>query len=60
MRAWSTEVDLGSKSSVPGAGLGLAIAKEIIQHHAGSLELANRLGWGMVQRIGLPLVTLAD
>ena len=50
-------VELAQKSSIPGAGLGLAIAKEIIQQNMGQLELANRPGGGLLQRILLPLVT---
>lgn len=52
-------VDHARKSSVPGAGLGLAIAKEIIQRNLGDFELANRTGGGLRQRIELPLCAAA-
>jgi signal transduction histidine kinase len=42
------------KQSVPGAGLGLAIAKEIIQRNLGKLTISNRLGGGLMQCIELP------
>lgn len=48
-------VDASRKSPIPGAGLGLAIAKEIIQRNMGHLELANRPGGGLRQLIMLPL-----
>jgi signal transduction histidine kinase len=38
-----------------GAGLGLAIANEIIQRNRGSLVLVNRPTGGLVQRIEIPL-----
>jgi signal transduction histidine kinase len=47
-------VDQKRKSSAPGAGLGLAIAKEIIQRNLGRLELTNRQGGGLIQRVELP------
>ncbi len=50
-------VEAPQKSSVPGAGLGLAIAKEIIERNMGQLELANRPAGGLLQRAVLPLVT---
>jgi signal transduction histidine kinase len=40
---------------VPGAGLGLAIAKEIIDRSGGRIEVANRPGGGLVQTVTLPL-----
>lgn len=40
----------------PGVGLGLAIAREIIQHNRGTLRLANRASGGLIQTIELPAV----
>lgn len=48
-------VDPARKPAIPGAGLGLAIAKEIIARSNGRLDLANRPGGGLQQRIELPL-----
>ncbi|MGA2495197.1 MAG: ATP-binding protein, partial [Roseiarcus sp.] len=48
-------VDPARRASVPGAGLGLAIAREIIQRNLGQLRLANRQGGGLTQRVTLPL-----
>ena len=38
-----------------GTGLGLPIARRIIEEHGGSLELSSRLGSGTIARITLPL-----
>jgi signal transduction histidine kinase len=40
--------------SAAGAGLGLAIANEIIQRNRGRLTLANRAGGGLIQTIEMP------
>ncbi|MGL4966612.1 MAG: ATP-binding protein [Inquilinus sp.] len=48
-------VDPARRQTVPGAGLGLAIAKEIIDRSGGRIEVANRLGGGLVQTVTLPL-----
>jgi len=45
---WSRSRDTG------GAGLGLAIAKDIIESHGGELTLANRDGGGLAARVRLP------
>lgn len=47
-------VDPARQVRVPGAGLGLAIAWEIIARHGGRLTLANRPGGGLLQRMELP------
>lgn len=44
-------VDPGRRQSVPGAGLGLAIAKEIIERYGGSITLANKPGGGLSQKV---------
>lgn len=44
-------VDPGRRQSIPGAGLGLAIAKEIIERHGGTITLENRPGGGLAQRV---------
>jgi signal transduction histidine kinase len=44
-----------ARSSTAGAGLGLAIANEIIQRNNGSLVLVNRLTGGLIQTIEIPL-----
>lgn len=44
-----------ARSPMGGAGLGLAIAKEIIHRNRGSLVLVNRPGGGLAQTIEIPL-----
>jgi signal transduction histidine kinase len=48
-------VDPGRRKSIPGAGLGMAIAREIIQRFGGSVTLSNRPGGGLAQTVSLPL-----
>jgi len=43
--------------SVPGTGLGVALCKEIITHHGGTLELQSEFGRGSRLTIWLPLAT---
>lgn len=45
----------GPRHEVPGAGLGLAIARAIAVAHGGTLTAANRPGGGAVLRLTLPL-----
>lgn len=47
-------VDPGRRKTAPGAGLGLAIAKEIVERHGGKLTLQNRWPKGLRQRIVFP------
>ncbi|RUZ22939.1 HAMP domain-containing protein [Mesorhizobium sp. M7A.F.Ca.US.007.01.2.1] len=44
-------VDPGRLQSIPGAGLGLAIAKEIIERYGGTVTLENRRGGGLEQTV---------
>lgn len=48
-------VDPARRQTVPGAGLGLAIAKEIVDRTGGRIEIANRPEGGLVQTVTLPL-----
>ncbi len=47
-------VDPARRKSGPGAGLGLAIAKEIVERHGGKLTLQNRSPKGLRQTIVWP------
>ena len=49
-------VDPARRQHVPGAGLGMAIAKEIIERSAGKLLIENRMPQGLRQVILLPIV----
>ena len=53
-------VDPARQTKIPGAGLGLAIAKEIIDRNGGRLTLVNRPGGGLVQRVELPVMELPE
>ncbi|KGM34066.1 ATP-binding protein [Inquilinus limosus] len=47
-------VDPARRQTVPGAGLGLAIAKEIVDRSGGRIEIANRPDGGLIQTVTLP------
>jgi len=47
-------VDQARRKTVPGAGLGLAIAREIIERHQGSIRILNRNPRGLEQICTLP------
>lgn len=53
-------VDPARRRLSPGAGLGLAIAKEILDHAGGTLTLRNRRDGGLEQIVRLPLGDRAD
>jgi signal transduction histidine kinase len=44
-------VDPARTQFIPGAGLGLAIAKEIIERYGGTITLENRPGGGLLQTV---------
>ncbi|MFB3812931.1 MAG: DUF4118 domain-containing protein [Terriglobales bacterium] len=45
----------GQRSAVPGTGMGLAIAKAILEAHGGSITVTSQLGRGSTFRFTLPL-----
>ena len=48
-------VDQARRKSFPGAGLGLAIAREIVERNGGTITIANRVPQGLVQTCRLPV-----
>ncbi|MBB3934135.1 ATP-binding protein [Aureimonas phyllosphaerae] len=48
-------VDQARQKTAGGAGLGLAIAREIIERQGGRITLANRAGGGLRQEVRLPI-----
>lgn len=54
-------VDAARRKTMPGAGLGLAIAKEIIERFGGTITIANGdKPKGLIQTVRLPLATGED
>nr|WP_245155726.1 ATP-binding protein [Paracoccus ravus] len=53
-------VDQARHKSVPVAGLGLAVACEIIERHKGSITIRNREPQGLEQICRLPLSRPSD
>ena len=49
--------DPARRQDIPGAGLGLTIANEIIQRAGGRISIANRPGGGLLQVVELPKVS---
>lgn len=48
-------VDIARRKTVPGVGLGLAIAKEIVERFGGTITVANKKPKGLVQTVVFPL-----
>lgn len=48
-------VDEARRQIIPGAGLGLAISREIIENHGGTVSITNRPQGGLIQTVRLPL-----
>lgn len=49
-------VDAARQQTIPGAGLGLTIARELIQSAGGTVTVHNGTGGGLVQTVELPAV----
>jgi len=48
--------DISRRKVIPGAGLGLAIAKEIVERFGGTITIANRMPRGLLQTVSLRTV----
>lgn len=44
-----------SQRAIPGLGMGLSIAQEIVQHHGGTITVESEVGSGSTFRVTLPL-----
>ncbi len=53
-------VDLARRKTIPGAGLGMVIAREIIERLAGTITIENRDPRGLRQTISFPIAGVAD
>lgn len=49
-----------TESDIPGLGLGLSIARTIVEAHGGTIEAENRFGGGSCFRVRLPVGELPD
>ncbi len=49
-----TKFARGSNANARGSGLGLSIARSVVEDHGGTLELHSRLGEGTTSAIALP------
>ena len=49
----------GSRGSVQGTGMGLAIAKAVLDAHGGSIRVTSQLGQGSVFSFALPLIRVS-
>jgi signal transduction histidine kinase len=49
-------VDPGRRQNIPGAGLGLTIAREIVQRAGGDIKISNRKDGGLRQVVELAKV----
>ncbi|MEI2384341.1 ATP-binding protein [Breoghania sp. JC706] len=47
-------VDIARRKTIPGAGLGMVIAREIIERFGGTITVANRVPHGLLQTIIFP------
>jgi heavy metal sensor kinase len=56
-RIWDRffRADQARSREVPGSGLGLSIARWVVESHQGTMEVSSRLGEGSLFRIRLPL-----
>jgi signal transduction histidine kinase len=44
-----------TKQAIPGTGLGLTIAKAIVERHGGTIDVESAAGKGTTMRVRLPL-----
>jgi signal transduction histidine kinase len=50
---------LAQQQAIPGSGLGLSIARAIVDQHGGTMSVESEPGQGTTFRVRLPLLTVA-
>ncbi len=59
-RIWEPFVRLGTKATTGGSGIGLAVVKDLVEMHGGTIEVDDAAGGGARFTVTLPISETAD